>query len=157
MCRVLPVKQTLPIFNGAPTDKDDPNSPDYIRASDARAQQRALNKRRRPYPSRFENIEELPLQINPPLVHKPLTPGTTDPWSPSSGRPGAVRSVYNPDNPEQFEVIFHDERAGKTDGGTDRYTKANYHPSASSGKNDKHKIGSTGNDTGKTEKNDDKC
>ncbi|KAF2965664.1 hypothetical protein GQX73_g7921 [Xylaria multiplex] len=94
-------------FNGVPCDENDPNSPKYIRARDARAQQSGLrpNVAERPYPSGFRNYEGLQLQSQAPWLHHPVTPGTTTTWRPGGVPPGAIRSVYSRGDPNNFDLI----------------------------------------------------
>lgn len=137
-------------FGGQPADKFDPNSPTWIYARDARAQQAGLGKNQKgtphtlnQYPSRFTNQSQKPLPLTTPgkprrpgsnivdHLHHPLIPNTQKTYVNKlvSGFPGAVRSVYTEGKPEDFQVIYHDPKAGKTKSGmNDLFSVAPYVP-----------------------------
>ncbi|KAI0006250.1 hypothetical protein F4779DRAFT_29843 [Xylariaceae sp. FL0662B] len=132
-------------FNGVHANKYDPNSATWMYARDARAQQAGLpptmsmkNPPNATYPSRFGNAEGLPLTTpgrpnhrnQPTWVHHPLTPGETTTWPAHPGPPGAVRSAYTDGNPNQFDVMVHDPRAGVSRRGVGQFVLAPYHPAA---------------------------
>lgn len=124
-------------FNGTPWNDKDDESETWMRASDARHQQAGITAGyMRPYPSPFGNKENL--QFSSPgssvmkdgstgWLHNPLIPGQKETWVKGSGRPGAVRSFYTKGQPADFDVAYHDKKAGVTGGGPGVFVMANYH------------------------------
>ncbi|KAI5458919.1 hypothetical protein BGZ63DRAFT_389910 [Mariannaea sp. PMI_226] len=120
-------------FHGTPANKSNPNS-NWMYARDARSQQAGVPAgTARPYPSYYGNKPPIALSTPPgPVpfpngnpgrngwVHHPLIPGQTTTWT--SGRPGAVRSVYSPGNTANFDVMYHDPAKGGD------FSLATYHP-----------------------------
>ncbi|KAF5010628.1 hypothetical protein FDECE_3230 [Fusarium decemcellulare] len=126
---------------GLRPDKDNPKAKALIYAREARSQQAGLPPGTvQRYPSYFGNLEKLNLSTPgsifgsnraPGYLHHPLMPGQTATWKPRPGvLPGGVRSVWTPGNPAVFDVIYHDERAGKSASGNDKFSMATYHPAA---------------------------
>ncbi|KAI1772963.1 hypothetical protein F4818DRAFT_443848 [Hypoxylon cercidicola] len=131
--------QTLLTFDGTPWDNRDANAQTWMYAREARQQQAdtIAGTRKHSYPSYYRNSEELPLStpgtISPyngrrEWLHQPLVPGRETAWAPRTGTPkGAVRSFYTRGTPTEFDVGFHDPKAGKTPGGSDNFSLARYH------------------------------
>ncbi|KAJ8128629.1 hypothetical protein O1611_g5005 [Lasiodiplodia mahajangana] len=130
-------------FRGVHWDKSNANSATYMRAREARAQQQGLTPGRmvKPYPSLFHNRERLALTTpgssqlsdgGKVWAHHPLIPGRTTTWSRSEKErgdgKGAVRSIYTPNDPNKFDVAYHDPAAGSTSGRHDNFVLARYHP-----------------------------
>ncbi|KAI0891788.1 hypothetical protein F4806DRAFT_481877 [Annulohypoxylon nitens] len=126
-------------FDGVPYDNEKPNSATWMYARDARAQQAGIPTARMKsrYPSKFRNSpDNVELSTpgtpgyknNPEWLHHPLIPGTTKTYT--SGPPGAVRSVYTKGNPNEFDVMHHDPKAGTSPRGDHLFAKSHYYPAA---------------------------
>lgn len=133
-----------------PCNNFDPKSPAFIYAERARLQQAGLgsNQKGNPldpnarYPSHYGNREGLPLSTpgtkthprskRANWLHHPLKPYTTQTWVSKSvsGPEGAIRSVYTEGNPQDFDVMVHDPKAGMTPNGGSKFSMARYVPKA---------------------------
>lgn len=124
-------------FHGTGWNRNIPGSQTWMSEIDARAQQANVpTVSARPYPSRFRNEEGLPLTTPGSATrlygsrewqHYPFIPGQTTTWTPGSGPPGAVRSVYTAGNPMDFDVIYHYEQSGTSAEGHSTFSMATYH------------------------------
>ncbi|KAF6820948.1 hypothetical protein CSOJ01_00383 [Colletotrichum sojae] len=83
----------------------------HLLASDVRRQVRQAPEylhAQGKYPEVYENREPLQLQAEAPLTSHPIVPSPPRNWR-STNRPGPVRAVYNSNNREEFDVIYHDK------------------------------------------------
>ncbi|KAI1213842.1 uncharacterized protein F4807DRAFT_409337 [Annulohypoxylon truncatum] len=141
--RRTPTNSSYYDFNGVPYHEKNPNSATWMYARDARAQQAGLPPGRQPgrkYPSPFGNGEKLALTtpgsaLSPDgptqWLHHPLIPGTTTTCT-GKGRKhlGGVRSVYTANDPNTFDVMYHNRNAGLSANGNGNFEMSKYHPAA---------------------------
>ncbi|RSM04541.1 hypothetical protein CEP52_006754 [Fusarium oligoseptatum] len=87
-----------------------------------------VGRHKKGYPSTFGNREKLPLQSSAPLQHIPLIPGQTTTHTDNRGA-GTWRAVFNNNNRQIIDVVYHNANAGKTPNGrSDKFTLGHYYP-----------------------------
>lgn len=122
-------------FDGVQSDHQNNSGKTSIVESEAYWQvKNCLGKRMSEYPktTRYVDAFSLPLKRvslrkNSVLCHIPLVPGQTKAWDPSQ-RPGAVRAYFYPEDPWDFDVLYHDPRKPQhPESGQHEYSLASYH------------------------------
>lgn len=123
-------------FDGIQSDHENNNGETSILQDEAYWQvKNSLREKRSGYPrtTRYVDALSLPLKKVGPyegsvLCHIPLVPGQTKAWDPSQ-KPGAVRAYFYPDEPWNFDVLYHDPRKPRhPESGQHAYSLAKYHP-----------------------------
>ena len=98
--------------HGVVNDTKDPNARDWHYTRDVRAQVQTEAARRgfgqKGYPSHYGNKGPNALQLSAPkpLSHVPIIPGKPTPYQ-AGNPPGGHRGVYNDQNRNQVDVIYH--------------------------------------------------
>ncbi|KAI0481336.1 hypothetical protein GGR56DRAFT_629841 [Xylariaceae sp. FL0804] len=144
----VPTDSSYYDFDGVPWNRKDPQSATWMYARDARAQQATCPPEPSwNYPRHFANHDNLLLStpgapeqgassgagqqsVKNSWLHHPLIPGAKTAYQ--GGRPnappGTVRSVYTQGDTNNFDVIYHDRRAGVTGQGHGKFKVSKYHP-----------------------------
>ncbi|KAK5626033.1 hypothetical protein RRF57_001749 [Xylaria bambusicola] len=131
-------------LNGTSWDSKHANGQTWIYAREVRAQQAKApleSPKRAKYPSKFANLENLPLttpgkptpngRTAAEWLHHPMIPGTATTYSDMSrSRPGAIRTFYTEGDRSNFDVGHHDPKT-KTSTGKEGFSMAKYIPAAS--------------------------
>ncbi|KAK4447287.1 hypothetical protein QBC34DRAFT_134229 [Podospora aff. communis PSN243] len=103
-------KPTVPYYKCA--DLPDTEPAKYIHKSHADQQMAGAPSTPsgigRSYPKTHKNHEKNPIKAKPPLLEHPVKPNTSKTYK--NGPPGPVRGVYNPANPENYGLVYHNPK-----------------------------------------------
>lgn len=121
------------VKNGSSSAPAGPEA-NWMYAKDARAQvANAPPPAKRGYPSYYGNKESLGTQVirqaNGGYTHSPLLPGQTTAYKPGMD-PGAWRSLYNDNDRNDFDTMYHDPKKPNIIGKNNQFSKGNYHSRA---------------------------